>query len=44
MGLLLLIRLELVSLYRWRTSGDVNDQGSMEDVLFLSKLVDQLGK
>jgi polyhydroxybutyrate depolymerase len=28
--------------FRWRTSGDVNDQGSMEDVLFLSKLVDQL--
>jgi len=26
----------------WRTSGEANDQGSMEDVLFLSELIDQL--
>ena len=26
----------------WRTSGGVNDQGSMEDVLFLGELIDQL--
>ena len=27
---------------RWRASGDVNDQGSMEDVLFLNELIKQL--